>query len=174
MKDNICYPPDKWYDNDTKLIFLAGPIKGSDNWQQQAVELINKANPEISIANPRRDVLKELIKDDWAIQVEWETFHLRMASAKGAIMFWLGPETSHSCDNSFAKTTRFEFAEWFTHYKYRKIHNPDNKLKIILGIDDKFPGRDYIVYRVFNDCPEFIIATTLEETCQLAIDSLKD
>lgn len=171
--DNIYYPPDKWCHDDNKLVFLAGPILGSDEWQKEAIKIIHKTNPEISIANPRRDKFGELTDEAWVIQVEWETAHLRMASANGGIMFWLAPEENHDCRNPFAKTTRFEFAEWFTHYKYRKIHDPDKSLKIVLGIHDDFPGRDYILHRVFNDCREFIVATTLEETCQLILDKLK-
>lgn len=169
----ILTPPDKFYTDESKLLFLAGPIKSSDDWQNKAIEIIHATNPEITIANPRREKMDELSREQWVMQVEWETAHLRLASVKGAIMFWLGPETEHHCDNPFAKTTRFEFAEWFTHYKYRKIHRPEEKLKIILGVDDNFPGRDYIIYRVFDDCPEFVVATTLEETCQLALDALK-
>lgn len=170
----IYTPPFKWYNQDAnKLLFLAGPIKGSDDWQSQAIATINKLEPSIAIANPRRENMDELNPNEWTVQVEWETLHLRMASANGGIMFWLAPEINHDCSNPFAKTTRFEFAEWLTHYKYRKQLNPDKPLKIILGIDDKFPGRDYIIYRVFSDCPEFVVATTLEETCQLAVDVLK-
>jgi len=169
----IITPPNGFYADNSKLLFLAGPIRGSDNWQLKAAEIIQAANSEITIANPRRANMDELTRDEWVIQIEWETTHLRLASAVGAIMFWLAPEVDHNCSNPFAKTTRFEFAEWLTHYKYRKIHQPENKLKIILGVDDKFPGRDYIIYRVFDDCPEFVVATTLEETCQLALDALK-
>lgn len=171
---NILIPPLDWYSDESKLLFLAGPICGVYNWQSQAIEIIHKLNPKITIANPRREKMDELSRDEWVVQVEWETTHLRMASAKGGIMFWLAAETEHNCNNPFAKTTRFEFAEWFTHYKYRKIHQPENKLKIILGIDDNFHGRDYIIYRVFSDCPEFVVATTLEETCKLAVEALEN
>lgn len=169
----VITPPNQVYSDDSKLLFLAGPIIGASQWQKAAIEHIEKANPNITIANPRREELKELTRDDWVVQVEWETSHLRLASAKGAIMFWLSAEDEHKCDNPFAKTTRFELAEWLTHYKYRKIHKPENKIKLILGVDDKFSGRDYIIYRVFDDCPEFVVATTLEETCQLAVAALK-
>lgn len=169
----VITPPNGWHNEETKILFLAGPVKSSNDWQSKAIEIISAGNPELVIANPRRDHLEELSHDDWAVQVEWETYHLRLSSAQGAIMFWLAEEAEHSCDNPFAKTTRFELAEWITHYKYRKIHHPVSKIKLILGIDDKFPGRDYIIYRVFNDCPEFVIATTLEETCQLALETLK-
>jgi hypothetical protein len=88
-------------------------------------------------------------------------------------MFWLAKETSHICDRAFAQTSRFELAEWLTHYKYRKQINPDKPIKLVLGIDNDFPGRKYILSRLFDDCPEFVVATTLEDTCQLMTEVLK-
>lgn len=175
--NKIYSPPDKWYDSeeDLKLVFLAGPIFGTNDWQKQATDVLYRLNPQIAIANPRCDEIMHLNNEDenWAIHVEWATAHLRLSSAFGGIMFWLAPQTEHYCEKPFAQTTRFELAEWITHYKYRKIHAPERPLNIVLGIHDDFPGRDYIVHRVFNDCREFVIATTLEETCQLMTDKLK-
>jgi hypothetical protein len=178
-KKTLYYPPNDWYalrrdQNDgyggdnRPLVFLAGPILGADDWQAKAVELIHGSNPDIVISNPRRPVWE---KDN--IQVMWETNHLRISSAYGGILFWLAKETTHIPERAFAQTTRFELAEWITHYKYRKLHQPDNTIKIALGIDDDFPGRSYILERIFDDCPEFVVATTLEETCQLMIEKLK-
>lgn len=183
MKDeHLVYPPHRWHiKDDSKLVFLAGPIQGAEDWQNKATELLSKGNPELFIANPRKtdypspEKLLETfgVDDAWPIQVEWETAHLRTASRTGAIMFWLAKETEHFCERAYAQTTRFEFAEWLTHYKYRKINDPNNKLKIILGMDNDFPGARYITHRVFNDCPEFVIATTLEDTCNLTLKALK-
>ena len=165
---NLYYPPKLWYNAQDPLVFLAGPIKGAEDWQSQAIEILHKSNPQLNIANPRRQNFEED-----GVQVLWETNHLRLASAYGGILFWLAKEVEHIPERAFGQTTRFELGEWFTHYKYRKIHQPDKKIKIALGIDDEFPGRDYVIERVFEDCPEFIIATTLEETCQLMTDMLK-
>lgn len=176
---NLYYPPDNWYTVSPEqsviepLVFLAGPILGADDWQAQAIKLIHDKNPNIVVANPRRDKWDSSDPHEFDVQVAWESNHLRLASAYGAIMFWLAKETSHICDRAFAQTSRFEFAEWLTHYKYRKLLHPENPIKLVLGIDDDFPGRKYILSRLFDDCPEFVVATTLEETCQLTIDVLK-
>lgn len=170
---NIYTPPDKHFNEETKLVFLAGPILGAENWQAKAIEHLHRLEPTLSIANPRRETTEKLSDEEWCYQVEWETNHLRLASVYGGILFWLAPEIDHGCSRPFAKTTRFEFAEWLTHYKYRKIHSPERPLKIVLGIHDDFPGRDYILHRVFSDCSEFVVATTLEETCQLMVDKLQ-
>lgn len=185
---NLYSPPNDWYGyrreqddgygGDTRpLVFLAGPILGAEDWQSKAVEIIHSKDSNIIIANPRRAQWEAVEPGqydyEFDIQVLWETNHLRLASAYGAIMFWLAKETTHIPDRAFAQTSRFEFAEWFTHYKYRKIHNPDNPLKLILGVEEGFPGRKYILSRVFEDCPEFIVSTTLEDTCQLMMEKLK-
>lgn len=169
----IYTPPDKHFNEDGKLVFLAGPILGAEDWQSRAINILHGSDPDLSIANPRRETCEKLSDENWGLQVEWETSHLRLASVYGGILFWLAPEIEHNCERPFAKTTRFEFAEWLTHYKYRKIHAPERPLKIVLGVHDDFPGRDYILHRVFNDCREFVVATTLEETCQIMVDSLK-
>jgi hypothetical protein len=175
MKQNLYCPPNNWYnpqDGDDPLVFLAGPILGADDWQSQAIQLIHDKNPNIIIANPRRDKW-DADPREFEVQIAWETNHLRLASAYGAIMFWLAKETSHICDRAFAQTSRFELAEWLTHYKYRKQINPDKPIKLVLGIDNDFPGRKYILSRLFDDCPEFVVATTLEDTCQLMTEVLK-
>ena len=171
---NLYLPPDDWFtlEDSRQLVFLAGPILGTDDWQSQATKIIHEKNPNVVIANPRRPKW-ETDEHEFDVQVAWESNHLRLASACGGIMFWLAKETAHICDRAFAQTSRFEFAEWLTHYKYRKQINPDKPIKLVLGIDDDFPGRRYILSRLFDDCPEFVVATTLEETCQLMIDKLQ-
>lgn len=174
-KDKIYSPPDKFYDKEEQLVFLAGPIKGTSDWQAEAISIFQASAPELNIANPRRSIEKDKLTDEEKyLQVEWETGHLRLASALGGIMFWLSKEIIHIPGRSYARTSRVEFGEWLTNYKWRKRTTPDNKLKLVLGIDDDFDGRDYIIQRIFADCPEFVLATTLLETCELMIDALKD
>src|SRR6185369_15863792 len=101
MKQNLYYPPNQLYnqqDGDSPLVFLAGPILGADDWQSQAVKSIHDKNPNIIIANPRRDKWEtDEPAHEFEVQVVWETNHLRLASAYGGIMFWLAKETSHIC-----------------------------------------------------------------------------
>ncbi len=176
MAENLYSPPDQWYekneDDNRPLVFLAGPILGAEDWQSKAIETLHAADPNIVIANPRRANWE---KDDiqFGVQILWETSHLRLASVYGVIMFWLAKETVHIPERAFAQTSRFELAEWITHYKYRKQLNPDRPLKVVLGIDNDFPGRRYLLTRIFDDCPEFIIATTLEETCKIVLENVR-
>jgi hypothetical protein len=158
MADTIYYPPAQWYIKDDPLVYLAGSIK--DNWQAKAIELLHAQIPALNIANPYTE--GEL--DQW-IRSGWEIGHIRIASAIGGIIFWL--------DENTTKKDMFECAEWIQNYKMRKLSTPEKPIKLVIGIADNFPEREYIIYRILTDCPEFIIATTLEETCQLLIDKLK-
>ena len=45
-----------------RLIFLAGPIKGAPNWQDNAIELILDLEPSLFIASPRWEVSDKISK----------------------------------------------------------------------------------------------------------------
>lgn len=73
------------------VIFLAGPIQGSSDWQSEAIKIIKNATRRAIIASPRKDYLGKSF--DYGTQVDWETFHLRRAGQNGAILFWLPRES---------------------------------------------------------------------------------
>lgn len=124
------------------LIFLAGPIQGTDPWQTRAAGIIETLDPDIKVANPRREYLDEdFIYED---QVDWETRLLAAASFNGAILFWLARETDHVCDRSYAQTTRFELGEWILRVR------SDPYAEIVVGIEDGFTGARYIRHRLEN------------------------
>ena len=143
-----------------KLIFLAGPIQGAEDWQKKAISLITDGNESISIASPRGGY--EYRKFDYDTQVNWETFYLNRAAQEGLILFWLAKEKEHSCDRSYAQTTRYELAEWLTKHQ----QNPD--IKLAIGIEPGFTGERYIRKRIGEDCPELRIESTLEAVCKSA------
>ncbi len=84
--------------DDKKLVFLAGPIMGAENWQQRAIA--DLADLDIYIANPRREKSDNFNYDR---QVEWETFYLSRADV---VMFWLPLEAQHVEGRSYAQTSR--------------------------------------------------------------------
>jgi hypothetical protein len=144
---------------DGPLVFLAGPIQGSANWQLGAVHYLHQLDPKLHIANPRRDYLSgEFVYDE---QVDWETHHLCRAGECGVILFWLACETEHSCDRAYAQTTRFELAEW-------KVRHERDGSRLVVGIDATFTGAKYIKRRFAQDCPRIVVCSTLEETCRIA------
>ncbi len=178
MQDNesVVYPPSKWHIKDEgRLIFLAGS-NGLDNWQDRAIDILYAADQSLHIACPRNDnwpTEEELIAsygvaDRNFLQKSWELAHIRTASATGGIMFWL--------DKDFAVDDRsemFVLAEWITNYKWKRRQNPPTTIKLVIGISDDCSDRNYILTRLFDDCPEFMIATNLEETCKMMIEGLQ-
>ncbi len=142
------------------VIFLAGPIQGTADWQSAAAALIHARRPDVVVASPRRDYPPDTF--DYGQQVDWETYHLRRAAEHGVILFWLARETEHIPSRAYAQTSRFELGEW-------KIRHERDGVKIVLGIEEGFSGAKYIRRRFAQDCPEVPILATLSETCARAV-----
>jgi hypothetical protein len=139
-----------------KVIFLAGPIQGAEDWQKQVEKIIkyyyngpgnltNTENANIIIANPRRAIAFE--KDnvvEYKKQVHWEEQWLYNASITGCVMFWLAAPIDYTHLRTYAQTTRFELGEWFAKEQY-------NDIGLVIGIEPGFPGKEYIVERINDD-----------------------
>lgn len=146
----VIIPPEANQDFFHQLLFLAGPIAGAPNWQELVIQKLKQFentgdsfrgfSKELAIANPR----KEYPKGEFVFerQVDWESFHLKKAST---ILFWLPKEETHIPDRAYAQTSRFELAEWLTKKKYYEKYKDK---QIIVGIEDGFPGKDYIMRRL--------------------------
>src|ERR1051326_8779002 len=94
----------------TSVLFLAGPIQGTGDWQAEARKIIHAKRPDVLVASPRRDYVPGTF--DYGQQVDWETYHLRLAAANGVILFWLAREEEHIPSRAYAQTSRFELGEW--------------------------------------------------------------
>jgi hypothetical protein len=152
------------------LIFLAGPIRGAPNWQNEAIQRILQKNGNATITSPRREVRESISKyvlsgNDayFTRQRAWERYYLEIAAKKGAILFWLPGETEHSCEKAYGAMTRIELGQWMTRYK------SDHSIRICVGSDGKFSELDTIKYDLSLDCPDMPIKNTLEETCLEAL-----
>ena len=126
--------PEKNY-GDKKIVFLAGPIKGAPDWQAEAIK--DLADLDIYVANPRRENVQNFNLD---LQVGWESKFLALADV---IMFWIPPKDTDIAGRDYAQTTRFELAEWAAKTHYNREYK-----KIVVGIDDAFFGKSYIVKRL--------------------------
>jgi hypothetical protein len=158
-KGKLILPPEI-VEIDAPLIFLAGPIQGAKNWQEEAIKLIWDKNSEINIVSPRREYLdKEFVYEK---QVDWETHYLREASKNGIILFWLAKEAEHNCKRAYAQTSRFELAEW-------KVRHERDGAKLVVGIEEGFTGARYIRRRFLQDCPNIPILDFLEQVCNVAV-----
>ena len=126
--------PTKNY-SDKKIVFLAGPIKGAPDWQAQAVS--DLSDLDIYVANPRRENVMNFNLD---LQVDWES---RFLAAADVIMFWIPPKVADVSGRDYAQTSRFELAEWVIKTRYNHTRK-----QLVIGIDDAFFGKSYIVKRL--------------------------
>lgn len=133
--------------NDKKMVFLAGPIQGAQNWQDNAIASL--ADMDIYIANPRMPE-----STDYNEQIEWESHHLARADI---IMFWIPAAANEVLGRSYGQTSSFELGEWLAKSKYNNY-----KTKVILGIDDGFSGKRYVVERLRST--NTAVHPTYEET----------
>jgi len=146
------------------LIFLAGPIQGARLWQDDAIRIINNKAPEINIANPRRSETYdgEFTEEMYNQQVDWETFHLRKSGKKGVVLFFLSKEHKRIAERAYAQTSRFELGEHVVYHQWKGIN-------LVVGIEEGFTNRRYILRRISQDCPKVPVCDTLEQTCEEAI-----
>ena len=143
------------------VVFLAGPIQGAPDWQQKAIAYFQKHAPSLHIASPRSDYIDtEFV---YAKQVDWESHFLKRASDNGVVLFYLANEVEHIPGRAYAQTSRFELGEWVTKHQWWDT-------KLVIGIENGFSNGRYIKRRLSQDCPNVPVLTTLEATCQAAID----
>ena len=126
--------PERDYAN-KKIVFLAGPIKGAPDWQAEAIK--DLADLDIYVANPRRE---NVVNFNLDLQVGWES---KFLAAADVIMFWIPPKVADVAGRDYAQTSRFELAEWMA-----KTHYNHTRKQVVVGIDDAFFGKSYIVKRL--------------------------
>lgn len=153
------------------LIFLAGPIKGAPKWHDEAIKYLFSKNKNLTIASPNVKVGDELKKyiisgylEDFLRQRAWERHYLEFASKNGAIMFWLPGEEHHVFGKSYGAMTRLELGQWSTNYKN------DESINICIGSDGNFSELKTIKFDLSLDTPNKKIFSSLEETCDEALN----
>ncbi|MCA9071319.1 MAG: hypothetical protein KDA84_20465, partial [Planctomycetaceae bacterium] len=85
----------------------------------------------------------------------------------GVILFWLPRQLVSLPERAYAQTSRFELAEW-------KVRHERDGVQIVVGIEDGFTGERYIRQRFAQDCPSVPVVSTLEQTCQVAVDLIEN
>lgn len=98
--------------------------------------------------------------------MHWETQYLNRAAKNGVILFYLAKEEKHFCERAYAQTSRFELGEW----KAKHEHTGCN---VVVGIEDGFSNARYIRLRLSQDCKNIPICSSLEETCDKAIENIR-
>ncbi len=136
-----------------KIFFLAGPIRGGNNWQIKAAEFLWKKYPGCIVVDPTRWELAEEIAKSFKLkkrifnhrknsigikneklypnQASWESNYMKKASIKGCLIFWLEKESRSEprpkTSGVYAQDTRVEIGMWI-----EKINN-NSKLKVKIG-----------------------------------------
>lgn len=143
---------------DKKIVFLAGPIKGAPDWQAQAIK--DLADLDVYVANPRRE---NVINFNLDLQVNWES---RFLAAADVIMFWIPPKVADVPGRDYAQTSRFELAEWMA-----KTYFNHTRKQVVVGIDNTFFGKSYIVKRL--EAENVSVYSTYTETLNKVRSLLK-
>jgi len=164
MTERLLLTPPEIVEIDEPIIFLAGPIQGAPDWQATAVAIIHDIDSSIVIASPRKDYPAGTFV--YEHQVDWETAFLQKAGKLGVRAFWLANQVVETPGRAYAQTTRFELAEAKKEHEYEGI-------KMTLGIEPGFGNERYIRRRFGQDCPDILIADSLEATCLNAVSLLR-
>jgi hypothetical protein len=162
------------------LFYLAGPVRGGDDWQKKCCEEIQKIQPHFYAAIPyyhTREVYFPLmdqaiegVPDAFLSQLNWERHYMDYAAAKekGCIIFWLPEESKVNPrppgSGPYAMDTRGELGEW----RGRMIY--DQTIRVVVGAEEGFPGLSQIK-RNFDAAldRDFPIFPTLKETVEAAL-----
>jgi len=160
------------------LFFLAGPIKGGDDWQLKMSELLMNRLDDLIIVNPSRYKPNHVLyryrvegkEDVYPRQTDWEHHFLREAAEKwhtGCIIFWLPVEsktTPRTGPKPYAMDTRGEIGVWRGHL----VHN--RRLRVAIGAEEGFPGLSTVERNFFLDLgPDFKIHRTMEDVVDQAL-----
>lgn len=168
----------------TPIFFLAGPVRGGDDWQYKAVQLLEEkmGKREFYVAIPyyvailpeTHPLLNIKAKGDETFferQLNWERYYLDLASKQGCIIFWL-PEESKTNPRigggPYATDTRGELGEW------RGMLMNNKELRVVVGGEVGFEGFDVLSrnFKLGVD-QDFVISATLADTVDNAIDKIK-
>ncbi|MEY4722587.1 MAG: hypothetical protein RLZZ324_100 [Candidatus Parcubacteria bacterium] len=145
------------------LIFLAGPIQGAADWQEDAKRMLRARVPSVHVASPRRPqrTFGDFGTEQYAEQVDWEHRYLALAAGQGVILFWLAREFQHSCERAYAQTTRFELGEAVTLHRL-------GGTRVVVGIEAGYTGAKYVRHTLARKAPNIPLRETLSGTCEAA------
>lgn len=132
MNERLHLPPTYTEINDqAPLVFLAGPIQGSPDWQNPTAAELLAHLPEVEVASPRR------VSDttfDYDEQVTWEKEHLWRAHLFGVIAIWMAARDfsqEYEAGRAYAKTTTIEVGTTNGWLYY-------NRTPVVIGIDPRY------------------------------------
>jgi len=149
-------------------IFLAGPIQGAPDWQDQAVSILTREYsglPTLSIFNPR---VRGWSDHGYTEQVRWEKSHLERVRELGAIMFWFAAKDDrllYEPGRAYAQTSRIELGRAFGWKDYNR------GVAIALGIEPGYIGNGKY-FRSLASEYRIPVYTNLASLCIATLDLL--
>lgn len=155
----ILHPPDIVPVETWPMIYLAGPVNGTTNWQYDAIDIIGKFNASVSIANPRCS----MFHGDFDKEFIWEDFYMDAAAHNGAVMFWFPRETYHRCDRTYAANARFQLGTMAMLTRFANV-------RVVVGFATGFTGAAAYSRMLRNRYPAVPICRTLQQTCAVALE----
>lgn len=141
------------------LIFLAGPIQGAPDWQTEAIEIIRKANPAVSIASPRSP--KQWHEDN-DTQARWIHEYKGRAGREGVILFWFPCEATRERDRPYALTSSVEFGLMIGSYTQKRT-------KLVVGVQPGFPNETNMRETCRFHAPDVPFCRRLPDVCHMAV-----
>ena len=107
------------------LFYLAGPIRGADDWQAKAIQMLDEHyRGNCAVVNPSRyDETHPLYgckaegdENVFRRQTDWEHYYMSEASGHGCLIFWLPCESRENprprADGPYAQDTYGELGYW--------------------------------------------------------------
>ena len=116
-------------------IFLAGPIQGAPDWQNEIGTKIVNEFESVLVTSPRAKDKPANYED----QVSWESFYL---TSSDIIIFYIPDKIEDIKGRCYAQTTGFELGEWIA-----KANNNESKI-VIISMSDNYPLKRYVKERV--------------------------
>jgi len=185
------------FNKETDIVFfLAGPIKGADDWQKEAITILQKFAHTVSIKKnvyvvcpadyqPTHELyplkVKGISEENYSDEqreitssrTSWERPNLEIASRLGCIIFWLAKEDKENPrkkeDGPYARDTYGELGEWRARIFYEQKNNR-NKINLVIGADPAFNGLAQIKKNFDRMIGEdFLISNSLKETIKRAV-----
>lgn len=144
------------------LIYLAGPIQGSVDWQSEAIDALGDLAPDVHVASQRGANFKGGMDK----QLVWERACIDRAARDGVILFWCARETNHRCNRTYAAQMRFEMGEWM-------VKATLGLARVVVGIEKGFTGGPYLQRRFLLDFPSVPVCRALRQTCVAAVEKLQ-
>ena len=180
---NLILPKTHVAETRGKAYFLAGPIRGADDWQAEAVNILAHLDPGCTIICPCRwDSTHPLSKyriasdgaksDPYESQTDWERHWIKHAAEHGCLIFWIPCESAANPRpkeaGPYARDTYGEIARYS-----QMISHEHKSFKMVIGADPHLPegfGLKQIQTNLDGDfCCHYPIWPTLEKVLKRAV-----